>query len=140
MCDFTSITELVNSYVCFYHVTPIENLVGIEQHGLLTKKDSDNDYNPQAPFKKPQICFCPQHKLKVWKSEIVQISAENQVAVFRITAQNFSSKDIGLDWTFEQTKCYKHLDEISWLKKSIDDFGTIACFENIPIEELKRVE
>lgn len=138
MCDFTSITEMINSYGSFYHVTPIKNLEGITKFGLLT--NSDLEYDDEATYKKAQICFCPKHKLEELKSTIGQDLEENNVAVFRINSQILSSKDIGLDWTFEQTKCYQHLDEINWLKKSIDVLGTVACFESIPIEELERVE
>lgn len=131
---------MVISYGYFYHVTAIANVEGIEKCGLLTNKYSDNHYDKQAPYKKAQICFCPLSKLEEHKSSFGGISNENPIAVFKISAELLATKDIGLDWTFAGTTLFKQDNEINWLKQSIDELGTLCCFENIPFDELERVE
>lgn len=140
MCGFVSISEMVISYGYFYHVTALANVKGIEMCGLLTNKYPDNQYDKGAPFKKAQICFCPLSKLEEHKSSFGGITNENHIAVFKISAELLAKKDIGLDWTFVETISYKQTNEINWLKQSIDKLGTLCCFENIPFDELERVE
>ncbi len=123
--------KLIKSYKTFYHITESENVESILAKGLLPNKYDDMDYHVEAPEKKAQICLTTETRVKNLLDQF------NDPIVFEISADFISTLNTGLDWTFTPTIRLVGLDEASAIKKSIEAYGTLACFDPIPSDKIK---
>lgn len=129
--------ELLLSYHWFYHITDRDNYSSVLKKGLLLSLPAPNDFHPQAPYKRPHICFTPEHNLENQLSSFR--NSGKQYIIFKISAENLITKETGLDWTFSGTETLISIEEVDALQTSLESFGVIACFNEIPSCELEFV-
>lgn len=128
--------ELIQSYEKFFHITKKANVDRILREGLIPNKYADNLYHPNAPSKRAQICITGKAKLEEHLDSFRQNDSGEEFAVFAVSAEFISGIDFGLDWTFSGTESLSKSSDVESLKTSIEYFGTLACFETIPANEL----
>lgn len=133
-----TIQELIKSYKTFYHVTKAENENSILASGLIPNRYSDMDYHHNCPDKKAQICLTAHLKLNEHLSSFRQNNPNIEYAIFEIPADFIATINFGLDWTFSGTEALAKMDVLDGLKISIETFGTLACFDIIPKEVIKK--
>lgn len=135
-----NIKELIKSYRHFYHITDSAYETSIMEKGLIPKIYERMDYHIECPEVKAQVCVTPPRKLhELYKSFQSNDSSINYI-IFEISAEYISSINFGLDWTFAGTaKLYK-MDILDGIKKSIEEFGTLACFDIIPNDVIRKYD
>ena len=133
-----TVQELVKSYKTFYHVTKAENEKSILAIGLIPNRYCDMDYHQNCPEKKAQICLTAYLKLNEHLSSFSQNDPSIEYAIFEIPADFVAPINFGLDWPFSGTETLAKMDILDGLKISIEIFGTLACFDIIPTEVIKK--
>jgi hypothetical protein len=133
-----TVQEYITSCEVFYHVTKSENATSILLTGLKPQLHNNSDYHQDCPDKRPQICLTTSHKIKEVMNSFQQNEPNRQFTIFEIPASYLATTNFGLDWTFSGTEKLADLDILSAVKKSIEEFGTIACFDLIPKEKISE--
>ena len=131
--------ELIKSYKIFYHITDAKNEKNILEKGLIPNRLNDMDYHRDCPNKKAQVCLTTKNKLKEILKSFQDTAPTNQYIIYEISADFIATTDFGLDWTYSGTEKLKNMNEIIGLKISIEEFGTLACFDIIPKEIIKKI-
>jgi hypothetical protein len=129
--------ELVSSYELFYHVTKRSNIEAIDAIGLKITEYSPIDfYLPEK--RRPQVCFTILAHLPSIVSAM-EDRYESEIAIYSIPAVVLANKQFGLDYTHIGIQNIKQKHTVAALGQMIDNYGTIACFENIPGSEIQML-
>lgn len=132
--------KLFREHAPFYHVTSKKFAKEIEMGGLIPKGYPANHYHKQELNKKDQICFCPKHDLENQKDNISQKYSDG-AEVFEIDVEVLLSKNIGFDYTIDGIAYLEALpDDFEKYSFALNTLKTIACFEGVPRNQLKRIE
>ncbi|MEI6122334.1 MAG: hypothetical protein WCQ95_01775 [Bacteroidota bacterium] len=133
-----TIQELIKSYKTFYHITKAENENSILANGLIPNRYSDMDYHHNCPEKKAQICLTTYLNLNTLLSSFKDNDTNIEYTVFEVPADFIATINFGLDWTFSGTETLAKMDVLKGIKISIETLGTLACFDIIPKEVIKK--
>ncbi|MFZ4798729.1 MAG: hypothetical protein ACOYMA_14615 [Bacteroidia bacterium] len=127
--------KLIEKYYNFYHIALQSSKDIILTMGLIPYFVPEEDFHPDCPNKRNQICLTTKKFLNTMIANLKDKYDNQPLIIFEFSSEVISTKQIGLDWTFSGTEKLK-LDSIENICYSIDNYGTIACFERILPEEI----
>lgn len=126
---------LVKKYDNFYHIALQSSKVKVYNDGLSPYFVPVDDFHPDCLNKRNQICLTTKKFLSTMIANLKDKYDNQPLIIFEFSSEVISRKHIGLDWTFSGTEKLK-LDSIENICYSIDNYGTIACFEKILPKEI----